>query len=105
MANIELSVDCTPVLFSIGGYRLDSSLLNTMCFEEGGLFNQGQYLNGEIGPENSAYVRRCLLSDRFIYAHAVITGTLDPKLGVRSAERILLMDSHTNVIVLLDSFE
>ncbi|MBI4026319.1 MAG: hypothetical protein HY360_15145 [Verrucomicrobia bacterium] len=105
LAQIDVSVDGSPVLINIGGYALDSSLLNTMCFEDGGARVQGQWLCGDTGPEVSAHIRRCFINDRFIYAHAVITAALHPKHGVKEADRIFLMDYRTGAIVLIDSFE
>ncbi len=107
MASLEVSVDGTPVLINvnIGTYGLNSALTNTMCFEDGGMLTQGQYLNGDIGPEKSAYIRRCLITDRFIYAHAVITDCLHPKFQVRRAERIVVADYRHGTVVIADSFE
>jgi len=104
LANIEVSVDGTPVLVNIVGYGLNSALSNAMCFEDGGALTNGQYLNGRIGPETSSYIRRCLIEDRFVYAHAVITQALHPRLQVRQAERLMVFDSLNGIVVLADSF-
>jgi hypothetical protein len=107
MATLEVSVDGAPVLvnLNISTYGINSALTNTMCFEDGGVLTQGQYLNGQIGPESSGYLRRCLLNERFVYAHAVIIGALHPKFRVRRADRILVFDLYTGSILLNDSFE
>ncbi len=49
-------------------------------------------------------VRRCLVSDRFVYTHVVVTSALDPKLEVLQADRIFVFDRKTGVIVLSDAF-
>jgi hypothetical protein len=104
---IELTIDGTPVLCNVnmGVYGLDSSLTNTMCFENGGAVTNGQYLNGDIAPETCAVIRRCLIDDRYLYAHVVITHALDPKLEVRLADRIFIFDRKSGTIVLSDAFE
>ena len=103
---LEVTVDGTPVLCNInmGVYGLDSALTNTMCFEDGGALTNGQYLNGAIPPESCAVIRRCLIDDRFIYAHKVITHALDPELRVRQADRIFLFDRKSGTILLSDAF-
>jgi hypothetical protein len=103
---LEVTIDGTPVLCNVnmGLYGLNSALTNTMCFEDGGALTNGQYLNGDIPPECSAVTRRCLIGERFVYAHIVVTHALDPKLEVRRADRILVFDRRSGVIVLLDSF-
>ncbi|RKP51403.1 hypothetical protein D7Z26_16545 [Cohnella endophytica] len=105
MGGIQLSVDGSPVLVEINSYGLDSSLGNTMCFDDGGSYTQGQYLNGNAGPEKSSYIRRCLIGERFIYAHAVIKSELHPRHHVKRAERIVVVDLRTGAIVVSDSFE
>ncbi|WP_339279844.1 hypothetical protein NYE40_09845 [Paenibacillus sp. FSL W8-1187] len=105
MGGIQLSADGSPVLIDIGTYGIDSSLCNSMCFDDGGCYTQGQYLNGNVGPEKSSYIRRCLIGERFIYAHAVITNELHPRHEVKQAERIIVVDQRTGAIVLSDSFE
>ncbi|WP_214628037.1 hypothetical protein [Paenibacillus agaridevorans] len=104
LGEILLSVDGSPVLIDISTYGQDSSLLNTMCFDEGGCYTQGQYLNGKIGPEKSSYIRRCLIGERFFYVHAVITDELHPKHKVDNAERIIIGDLESGTIVFSDSF-
>jgi hypothetical protein len=103
---LDVTVDRTPVLCNVnmGLYGLNSALTNTMCFEDGGALTNGQYLNGDIPPENCAVVRRCLIGERFVYAHIVVTHALDPKLGVRRADRIFVFDRRSGIIVLSDSF-
>ncbi len=104
---LEVTVDGTPVLCNVnmGVYGLNSALTNTMCFEDGGALTNGQYLNGDIPPEKCAVIRRCFIGERFVYAHIVITHALDPKLGVRRADRIFVFDRRSGVILLSDSFE
>jgi hypothetical protein len=107
MGALEISVDGAPVICNINMslYGLNSALTNTMCFEEGGAVTNGQYLNGEILPECGGVIRRCLISDRFIYAHVVITYALDPKLQIRNADRVFVLDRQTGTIVLSDAFQ
>ncbi|MBI4028237.1 MAG: hypothetical protein HY360_24845 [Verrucomicrobia bacterium] len=107
MAALDVTVDSTPVLINLNmcTFEQDSALTNTMCFEDGGMLTNHQYINGDIGPEKSGHIRRCFLNERFVYVHAVITETLHPQLKIRRAERIMIMDHHTGVIVLADSFE
>jgi hypothetical protein len=76
-----------------------------MCFEDGGAATNGQYLNGAVPPENCAVIRRCLIGERYVYAHVVVTHALDPKLKVRRADRIFVFDRKTGVILLSDAFE
>jgi hypothetical protein len=103
---IDVSVDGVPVLcnISMGVYGQNSALTNTMCFEDGGALTNGQYLNGEIPPESCAVIRRCFIDDRFLYAHIVITNALDPKLGIKQADRILVFDRKSGTILLSDAF-
>jgi hypothetical protein len=49
-------------------------------------------------------IRRCLIDERFIYAHIVITHALDPKLNVRRADRIFVFDRKSGIILLSDAF-
>ncbi|MHB9133466.1 MAG: hypothetical protein ACYDBB_20565 [Armatimonadota bacterium] len=105
LGEISMQVDGTPVLVNIDGYGLTSATRNNMCFNDGGIIYQGQYLLGEIEPEKSPFLRRCLLGNRFIYAHAVITEALHPSLDITTAERIFLMDYRTGVVLLYDLFE
>lgn len=104
---IDVTVDGTPVLCNInmGLYGLNSALTNTMCFEEGGALTNGQYLNGDVPPESCGMIRRCFISDRYVYAHVVITHALDPALEIRRADRIFVFDRQTGVILLSDAFE
>lgn len=104
---IDVAIDGTPVLCNInmGQYGLDSALTNTMCFENGGALTNGQYLNGAIGPECTGILRKCLVGDRFLYAHVVLTHALDPKLQVQQADRIFVFDRQSGVIVLSDAFQ
>jgi hypothetical protein len=104
---IEVTIDGTPVLCNVnmGTYGLNSALTNTMCFEDGGSITNGQYLNGEVPPENCAVTRRCFIDERYLYAHIIVTHALDPKLNVRRADRVFLLDRKTGVIVLSDAFE
>jgi hypothetical protein len=104
---IDVTIDGTPVLCNVnmGLYGLNSALTNTMCFEDGGAVTNGQYLNGAVPPESCAVIRRCFIGERYLYAHIVVTHALDPKLKVRSADRIFLFDRKTGVILLSDAFE
>ena len=106
MGALSVTLDGTPVLCNInmGQYGLDSALTNTMCFEDGGAITNGQYLNGNIAPESSGVIRRCLIDERYIYLHIVVTYALDPKLRVRSADRIFILDRSTGTILLSDTF-
>jgi hypothetical protein len=103
---IEMSEDGTPVLCNInmGVYGIDSALTNTMCFEDGGALTNGQYLNGAVAPEACAAVKRCFMNERFIYAHVVVTHALDPKLNIRSADRLFVFDQQTGIVLLSDAF-
>jgi hypothetical protein len=103
---LDVTVDGIPVICNInmGQYGLNSALTNTMCFEDGGVLTNGQYLNGDVPPESCAVIRRCLIAERFLYAHIVVTYALDPKLCVRQADRVFVLDRNTGVIVLSDSF-
>jgi hypothetical protein len=104
---IDVKIDGVPVLCNInmGVYGLDSALTNTMCFEGGGALTNGQYLNGAVPPESCSIIRRCLVGERFLYAHIVITQALDPGLKVRRADRIIVFDRKTGIILLSDAFE
>ena len=106
MGAIDVAVDGTPVICNVnsGQYGLNSALTNTMCFEDGGARTNGQYLNGAVSPESSGVVRRCLIDDRFIYLHIVITHALHPKLRVQYADRVLILDRKTGTILLSDTF-
>lgn len=106
MGALEIAVDGGPVICNInmGLYGLNSALTNTMCFEDGGAVTNGQYLNGAVPPQCGGVIRRCLISDRFIYAHIVITYALDPKLQVKHADRVFVMDRKTGAIVVSDAF-
>ncbi|OPZ80848.1 MAG: hypothetical protein BWY76_03229 [bacterium ADurb.Bin429] len=104
MGAIEVQVDGSPVLMNLFGYGLTSALDNTLCIGDGGAITDGQYLPGEIGPERSPAIRRCLITDRYVYAHAVVTGVVHPKWGARAAERIFILDYLTGCIVLRDAF-
>jgi hypothetical protein len=103
----DVSIDGSPVLCNVnmGLYGLNSALSNTMCFEDGGALTNGQYLNGEVPPESCAVIRRCFIDVRYLYAHIVVTHALDPKLGVRQADRIFFFDRKAGVILLSDAFE
>jgi hypothetical protein len=103
---IEMTVDGTPVLCNInmGVYGIDSALTNTMCFEDGGALTNGQYLNGAVAPEACAAVKRCFINERYIYAHVVITHALDPKLLIRTADRLFVFDQRTGIVLLSDAF-
>jgi hypothetical protein len=89
----------------MGLYGLNSALTNTMCFEDGGALTNGQYLNGDVSPESCAVIRRCLIDERYLYAHIVVTHALDPKLNVRRADRIFIFDRKAGVILVSDAFE
>jgi hypothetical protein len=104
---LEVTIDGTPVLCNInmGVYGINSALTNTMCFEDGGAVTNGQYLNGEVAPEKCAVIRRCFIDERYVFAHVVVTHVLDPKLGVRRADRIFIFDRKTGAIVLSDAFD
>jgi hypothetical protein len=104
---LEVAVDGAPVIcnVNISGYGINSALTNAMCFEDGGGVTNGQYLNGAVRPEQCSVIRRCLLGDRYVYAHIVLTEALDPALEVRHADRIFVFDRKTGTIVLSDSFD
>jgi hypothetical protein len=106
MGALEVTVDGTPVICNInmGQYGLNNALTNTMCFEDGGALTNGQYLNGAVPPESCGVIRRCLIDERYLYVHIVVTYALDPKLCVRQADRVFVLDRSTGVIVLSDSF-
>lgn len=105
MGEITMRVDDTPVIIDMFGYGLYSASKNTLCLENGCGVAEGQYLNGDIGPEHSAYIRRCLLSERFTYTDINLTKAMKPELGVRYAQRSVLQDRKTGAIVIFDSFE
>jgi hypothetical protein len=106
MGALDVTVDGTPVICNInmGQYGLNSALTNTMCFEDGGVLTNGQYLNGAVPAENCGVIRRCLIDERYLYAHIVVTYALDPKLCVRQADRVFVLDRKTGSFVLSDSF-
>jgi hypothetical protein len=106
MGALDVAVDGTPVICNInmGLYGLNSALTNTMCFEDGGVLTNGQYLNGAVPPESCAVIRRCLIDKRYLYAHIVVTHALDPKLRVQQADRVFVLDRNTGVILLSDAF-
>lgn len=103
----DITVDGTPVICNInmGLYGLDSALTNTMCFEDGGVLTNGQYLNGAVSPECCGILRRCFHDEAFIYVHIVVTLALDPKLHVQQADRVLILDRKTGIIILSDAFK
>lgn len=107
MGAIDVSIDGTPVLcnVNIGVYGINSALTNTMCFEDGGGLTNGQYLNGDVPPENCSVVRRCMMNERYVFAHIVVTHALHPKHQVRGADRIFIFDRKTGIILLADAFE
>lgn len=107
MGAFEITVDGTPVICNInmGLYGLNSALTNAMCFEDGGVLTNGQYLNGAVPPECCGILRRCLIDDRYLYAHIVVTFALDPKLRVERADRVLVLDRKTGIILLSDAFK
>ena len=107
MGAVEIAVDGTPVLcnISISTYGLNSALTNTMCFGDGGMITNGQYLNGAVSPENCGFIRRCLIDERYLYAHIVITYALDPNLRILHADRVFILDRKTGVILLADQFK
>jgi hypothetical protein len=104
---LEVSIDGTPVLCNVnmGVYGLNSALTNTMCFEDGGALTNGQYLNGDIPPDACAIIRRCLIGERWVYAHIVVTNALEPGLRVNRADRIFIFDRQSGGIVLADCFQ
>jgi hypothetical protein len=107
MGALEVTVDGAPVLcnINISSYGINSALTNTMCIEDGGGITNGQYLNGAVQPEHNSVVRRYFCSERFIYAHILLTGSLHPSLEVETAERLFVFDRDTGSIVLADAFE
>ena len=106
MGALDVTVDGTPLICNInmGQYGLNSALTNTMCFEDGGVLTNGQYLNGAVPPECCAVIRRCFIEERYLYAHIVVTYALDPKLCIRQADRVFILDRKTGIILLSDSF-
>lgn len=107
MGALEVAVDGAPVLCNINmsTYGLNSALTNAMCFEDGGMITNGQYLNGAVPPECCGFLRRCFIDERYIYAHIVITQALHPRLRIRHADRVFVLDRKTGVILLSDSFQ
>jgi hypothetical protein len=107
MGALEVAVNGTPVLCNINmsTYGLNSALTNTMCFEEGGMITNGQYLNGAVSPDRCGSLRRCLIDDRYLYAHIVITYALHPEMCVRHADRVFILDRTTGVMLLSDQFQ
>ncbi len=107
MGALDITVDGTPVICNInmGLYGLNSALTNTMCFEDGGVLTNGQYLNGAVPPECGGILRRCLVDERYLYAHIVVTFALDPKLRVQQADRVFILDRKTGIILLSDAFK
>jgi len=105
LGDIEVRVDETPVITRIqSAYGLYGANFNTLHFEEGAYVAEGQYLHGDIAPEKNAFIRRCLVDDRFIYTDVNLTGSLKPALGVRRAQRTILQDRSTGVLVIMDAF-
>ena len=103
---VELAINGSPVLcnINISSYGINSALTNAMCFEEGGGVTNGQYLNGAVRPEQCSLIRRCFLGDRYIYVHIMVTGALDPALRISQADRVVVVDRDTGVVLLADSF-
>ena len=103
---LEVAVDGAPVLcnVNISGYGIESALTNALCLEDGGGVTNGQYLNGAVRPEQCSVIRRYLCGPRFLYTHVMLTGALHPKLEVNAAERVLLFDRETGIILLADAF-
>ncbi len=56
------------------------------------------------GRSSAASCGGALLGERFVYAHVVVTGALDPQLEVVHADRIFVFDRKTGVIVISDAF-
>ena len=104
---IDVTIDGTPVLcnVNIGTYGLNSALTNAMCFDNGGAVTNGQYLNGEVPPDACAMIRRCFINDRFVYAHVVVTHSLDPALQIQRADRIFIFDRRYGITLLSDAFQ
>ena len=104
---IEVTIDGSPVLcnINIGTYGLNSALTNAMCFEDGGVITNGQYLNGEVPPDDCAVIRRCFIGDRFLYVHVVVTYSLHPALQIDRADRIFIFDRQYGITLLSDSFQ
>ncbi len=104
---IDVTIDGTPVLcnINIGTYGLNSALTNAMCFEDGGAITNGQYLNGEVPPDDCAIIRRCFIGDRFLYVHVVVTYSLDPALQIQRADRIFIFDRRYGITLLSDAFQ
>lgn len=108
LAGIEVASDGKPLLINVGHehYGIDINLKNNLCLgDDGGLITNGQYLNGQIGPEKTTSMRRGLVGTRFVYVHAIVTNALRPGLMVRQADRIVIFDQQTGVIVVSDAFE
>lgn len=106
MGALAVAIDGTPVLCNIdmGVYGLNSALTNTMCFDQGGALTNGQYLNGAVAPESCGIIRRCLIDERYLFVHIVITHALDPGLRVQKADRVFILDRKTGVMLISDAF-
>jgi len=106
MGDFILSVDGDPVLTRIlGSYGIFSAQRNALCFEEGCLEGEGQYLHGDIPPERSSFLRRFCLGERFVYADVNLTRALDQKLHIHYAQRAFLLDRKTGVILIHDAWK
>jgi len=106
LGDFFLNVDGSPVIIKIqGSYGIFSAQRNVLCFEDGCLEGDGQYLHGDIPPERSSFLRRYCLSDRFLYADVNFTQVLQSKLTVRYAQRVYLVDRKTGVILIRDIWE
>lgn len=102
---IEALVDGVPVLSNLsGGYTYIDVNNNILCPSSGGTRINGQYLVGDLDPQYSPAIVRCLIGERFIYAHALLTDMFQPALRLESVERILVMDLAHGSVLIQDRF-
>lgn len=103
LGDFTLSVDGAPIFLTIqGSYGIFSASRNALCFEDGCLLTEGQYLLGDIPPERNAFIRRFCLNERFLYADINFTQALARHLKITHAQRIYLLDRQTGVILIRD---
>jgi len=106
MGDFILSVDGNPVIIKLqGSYGIFSAQRNALCFEEGCLEGEGQYLNGDIPPERCSFIRKFCWTDRFVYTDVNLTPAIQSKLNIHYAQRSFLVDRKTGVILVHDAWE
>lgn len=105
LSSFQLAMDGIPVLLNVEGYGLRSANLNTFCFEGGGGLTDYQYLNGEIGPEISPYIRRYLMDNTLVYLDILFSESFKPELQVEYVRRRIALDYLSGAMIVSDEFK